>query len=489
MDLLEQIERQVRARPEHPAHVVGASSLSYRDLWERSDALAAHLIRELPDDRSAVVVRGHKEHEAVISFLACAKARHPYVPVDASTPEARVQTIVRTSGARLILEATALPRHDAAAVPDPSRRAKGDDVLYVLFTSGSTGEPKGVQITVANLADFMAWIIDLFALGAGDEVFLNQAPFTFDMSVQDMYSAWLTGTTVFSLERRTFEHPRRLAAAFEGSGVTDWLTTPSFATMCLADKGFSDRRLPKMRRFILGGEPVTPNVVRALRARFPNAQVWNLYGPTEATAACTGNRVTDALLERFPVLPVGVAKPGTRVLVVDEALRPVPEGERGEILIIGPNVSPGYMGAPEQTARAFVRYDGEHAYRSGDWGRYREGLLFCEGRMDFQVKIAGNRVDLGDIEAHLRLLPGVEDAVVIPSMKDGVAQWLCAFVLYRGPPAADAFAQVQTLKHAVGERLPAYMVPQRVVFLDAFPMNSSGKACRKQLTEKLAEVR
>jgi D-alanine--poly(phosphoribitol) ligase subunit 1 len=175
---------------------------------------------------------------------------------------------------------------------------------------------------------------------------------------------------------------------------------------------------------------------------------------------------------------------GSRLLILDADSQPVAPGERGEIVIAGPNVSPGYLHRPDLTAGAFFILDGLPAYRTGDWGHERDGLLFCDGRMDSQVKLHGHRVELGDVEANLRALPGVRDAVIVPIRRpdetgtvDGLAA--CVLLAERGPESD--FALAGSLRNRLAERVPAYMLPRRIRFMDAFPMTVNGKADRRAL--------
>lgn len=519
MDLVAQIDRWGVTAPDRPAHISGGRLLTYGQLKAGSAGLAARLVATLPGDRSPVAVIGHKEPEMLVAFLGAVKSGHPYVPVDVSLPAQRVEGIIAAAGARVTLTPAEVARlmadtgGDAEALP-----AVGpDDPYYIIFTSGSTGEPKGVVITLGCLTSFCRWMLDEQLLVEGGEVFLNQAPFSFDLSVMDLYLSLATGGTLFSITKEDTEDPKRLYRTLAESEVTVWVSTPSFAQMCLAEKTFARPLLPRVRKFLFCGETLPPETAAALLDRFPGCEVWNTYGPTEATCATTSVRVDRAVLNRYSPLPVGFAKPGTRVLVLSEDGRPVPEGERGEIVIAGPNVSPGYLGRSDLVTRAFFRWEGDgaqqgkegcgplRAYRTGDWGRYREGMLFFEGRMDSQVKVRGYRIELGDVEANLRALPGVRDAVVLPVSRDGRVESLAAFVIpiagaeatgenAAGPngsghdaagPGVDEFAAGRRLRRLLGERLPSYMLPRRFYFRPSFPMTPNGKADRRKLAEEL----
>ena len=450
-----------------------------------SDSLAAALIKMLPDDRSPVVVLGHKEPEVLIAFLGAIKAGHPYVPVDDVVPAHRVEQIVATAGAHVTLtpdRIDELSRGPAVA----SRRTIGpSDPFYIMFTSGSTGVPKGVVLTLGCLDHFLTWILGEHTFREQGEVFLNQVPYSFDVSIMDTYTALLTGNTVHGIGRELLANLNKLYQTFSACGATVWVSTPSFARMCLVEKKFSSAMLPRLRKFLFCGETLAPEVAAQLLDRFPEAEVWNTYGPTEATVATTSVRIDSDLLARYPSLPIGVPMPGTEMPVVDQDCRPVPSGERGEIIIAGPNVSPGYLNRPDLTERAFFSWNGQRAYHTGDWGRYRDGLLFFEGRMDNQIKLHGHRIELSDVEANLCTLAGVQDAVVVAVQKHGQVDSLAAFVILASRGEGTDFEVANGLRLRLADRVPPYMIPRKILFVESLPMNANGKADRSKLLESL----
>jgi D-alanine--poly(phosphoribitol) ligase subunit 1 len=210
-----------------------------------------------------------------------------------------------------------------------------------------------------------------------------------------------------------------------------------------------------------------------------------MYGPTEATVATTSIHIDASILGKYSPLPVGRVMPGTKIFIVDENNGELSANERGEIIIAGPNVSPGYVGRPDLTARPFFEYRGLRGYKTGDLGRFRDSLLFFEGRIDEQIKLSGYRIELGDVEANLRALPTVRDAVVIPVIKGGAAQSLTAFVTLSARNETSDFKLAHNLRGELGERLPVYMLPRKFVFLDAFPMTANGKVDRAALARSL----
>ncbi|KZE73771.1 D-alanine--poly(phosphoribitol) ligase [Paenibacillus elgii] len=512
MTILDRIERKALQDPQHTAFIRGEERLAYGQLWNQSDALARWIVDTIGADNRPVLVYGHMEPEMLVCFLACVKAGHAYIPVDSSVPEARLASIVRGSQPPLVLAPGLLPpietgsavvagRSDrypwrleaifaeyAGLHPDPECRVEGGENFYIIYTSGSTGEPKGVQITLDCLESFVRWTQEEFALRDGD-VFLNQAPFSFDLSVMDLYPCLTGGGTLWALDREWVASPAVLFERLAKSGIAVWTSTPSFAEFCLMDKSFSQELLPDLHTFLFCGEILSRRCVQKLKERFPKADVYNTYGPTEATVAVTSLRTDEHMLAEYPALPVGYCKPDCRIRIMDEAGQPLPDGEKGEIWIVGPSVGPGYFQRPELSERCFLQVNDpelglSQAYRTGDSGFLRSGLLFFGGRIDFQVKLHGYRIELGDIEHQLLRLPGIKNAVVLPHYREDKCDYLAAFLVPEQHPD-DEFALAQSIRKELASSLPDYMIPKKIVFKTSLPMNINGKADRKPL---LSEV-
>jgi D-alanine--poly(phosphoribitol) ligase subunit 1 len=484
VDILERIDRWAELAPRAIAHVSGDRRLTYGELRQRSGALAASLAEQSNNDFSPVAVLGHREPEMLIAFLGCAKAARAYIPIDPLLPRRRIDHILATAGAKLILTPNEVAARSASDAKAPIRRPNADDLFYILFTSGSTGEPKGVPITCGCLSHFLSWMIAEQRFAEFEETFLNQAPFSFDLSVMDLYCSLVTGGTLFSVGRDLIENPRLLYAALASAGLTTWVSTPSFAQLCLVDRKFDEKMLPQLRRFLFCGETLARETAERLRQRFPRAAIWNTYGPTEATVATTSIRIDDAILKKYAVLPVGRAMPGTEVFIATGDNSGSVD-TTGEIVIAGPNVSPGYLGDPGSSPQRFFIHHGQRAFRTGDCGRFSDGLLFFEGRTDHQVKLNGYRIELGDIEGNLRALPGIHDAIVVPVVKNGRTTSLAAFVIPERHQEMPALTTMTQLRQSLGDRIPEYMMPRRFLFLDDMPMTPNGKADRARLATLL----
>jgi D-alanine--poly(phosphoribitol) ligase subunit 1 len=485
VSLLERIDHWATVAPDAIAHVSGDKRLSFGELAARSSALAAKLQERYGVNRSAVAVLGHREPEMLIAFIGAVKSGRPYIPIDSTLPRERIDEILAKAQPLLMLTPTEVGEFSKLDKRTPLRPVEPEDPFYIIFTSGSTGTPKGIVITLGCLEHFVNWMLSEQRFAERGEIFLNQAPFSFDLSVMDAYCSLVTGGTLFSVGRDLMADPKSLYQALAGSNVTVWISTPSFVEMCLVERKFNQEMLQRVRRFLFCGETLLPRTAGLLLERFLNAEIWNFYGPTEATVATTSIQIDRDVLKKYSALPVGRPMPGTDIFLVGSNCEIVSPGSRGEIVIKGANVSVGYVGQPDLTAARFFNENGRRAYRTGDLGRFRDGLLFFEGRMDDQIKLTGYRIELADIESNLRALPMVRDAVVLPFIKNGKVQWLAGFVVLSATFNAEDPRLTNTLRHRLAERLPAYMLPRKFIFTDAFPMTPNGKIDRQKLAKSL----
>ncbi len=437
----------------------------------------------------------------IVCFLACVKSGHAYCPIDISVPASRVAAIVDEVAPPCILSTEPFPFEREGIVTgdeiaeicrtSPSEPVTlspvlSDDVFYIIFTSGSTGTPKGVQITCECLDNYLMWAK---TLGGGLDpekhyTFINQAPFSFDLSVMDLYLSLFSGGTLAALDKAVQSSTAALFRALEKSSANVWVSTPSFADVCLSDERFSEALLPQLEKFLFCGETLTNRTAGELMRRFPKAVVVNTYGPTESTVAVTEVNITPEVNAEWSPLPVGREKPGTRIFIMDEAGRILRDGEKGEIVIAGDTVSIGYLNKPELTEKVFGTYeiDGKSCrlYHTGDKGYRQNGWIFYCGRLDFQIKLHGYRIELEDIESNIMKLPGVRQAAVLPVYRDGQVRSISAYVA-ADRSDADDFQYSQKLRSMLRKYVPDYMIPKKFVFVDALPRTDNGKVDRRAL--------
>ena len=481
--LLDEILSQMRASPDRPAYSVGGLRYTYGELEQFTGNLC-RLIREANPDRRPVAVFGHKDAAMKAAFLACSFAGAAYAPIDDHTPPARVRQILTDLRPGLILGDAYLdgvrtvPKAELEAVmrrepPDAigGIALRPDDDDYIIFTSGSTGSPKGVRVRYRNLDSCVQWLKSV--CGEGRNVILNQANFSFDLSVADLYLSLATGSEHVALEREVQADFPRLFAALAASRAEMLVATPSFADYLLLDRGFNRALMPDLKLILFCGEKLRSRTVSRLFERFDGLRIVNSYGPTECTFAVTAWDVRPEDCDRE--IPAGTAKPGVWLHILDEADNELPDGAEGEILIAGNSVAAGYLGG----GTGFCTWQGREAYRTGDLGRLEGGVLYVSGRKDRQIKYKGYRVEPGEIEAALLALPGVSEARVLPKKAaDGTVLRLLGFVTMRPGEARE----LPELREALRVRLPAYMCPA-VRVVARFPLTENGKCDEKRLME------
>ncbi|WP_066064888.1 D-alanine--poly(phosphoribitol) ligase subunit DltA [Neobacillus soli] len=501
MKMLDTIRALALSQPAALAYISPNTEITYDELWTQSERIAAFISKQNLKMGSSVLVYGHMEAQMIASFLGCVKAGHSYIPVDTSIPidrvnkiidSAKTELIINVSGEQMVIDNSAafifnfneIMLKQAYEEPsNPSNWVRGDENFYIIYTSGSTGNPKGVQISANNLESFVDWMTADFPI-SGSLRFLNQAPYSFDLSVMDLYPALASGGTIFAITKEMIAKPKILFEALLKSKTQVWTSTPSFVQMCLMDPSFTQELLPALRVFLFCGEILPAAICKQLMERFPKAKIFNTYGPTEATVAITSIEITAAMLELYPNLPIGKTKPDTSILLLGENGLEVQPGEIGELIIVGPSVSKSYLGEQELTDKAFYKISGVQAYRTGDAGYCdQDGLLFYKGRIDFQIKLHGYRMELEEIEYHITHSKYVKSVVVVPVYQKEKIDYLLAAITPAENDFEKEYQLTSAIKKELSEVIPAYMIPRKFTYRDELPMTPNGKIDRKQIRE------
>ncbi|MGL4875014.1 MAG: AMP-binding protein, partial [Clostridium sp.] len=322
-----------------------------------------------------------------------------------------------------------------------------------------------------------------------EKVIMNQAAYSFDLSVTTIYPGLTHGATLFSLSKKTLADYAEMFKQFKESDMGIWVSTPSFAGVCVTDDSFNAELMPKLESMIFIGEVLPKKLANELMERFQKTRVINGYGPTEATVAVASNDVTKEMLEDEKSLPVGIPMKTSGVKIVDENGNTVKDGEKGEIIIIGKSVSKGYFKNEEKTNEAFYydEFEGKEyrAYRTGDMAYYENGMLYYCGRRDFQIKLNGFRIEIEDIENNLRKVTNVKNAVVLPVYKDEKIAYLQGVIQLKEKNDLSNLKNGMAIKKELGEYIPGYMVPRNIKIIEEFPTNINGKIDRKRLMEEM----
>lgn len=499
--------RTAERRADAPALRTAAGDVTYAQLDARANAQAQAFKAEGVERGDVVAICQDKTAQGYAAMLGALKLGAPYLNLDPASPQVRVEAILATAAPTLLVSDGTLPepvraaaraRHvpvraleetgyAAAEPPTEVEVVAAHDLAYLMFTSGSTGQPKGVAITHGNLAHFLGWAHRQFDIRP-DDVLTGVNPIYFDNAVYDTFAALLAGACLAPVGRDMLADPPALVDALEARGCTQWFSVPSLLIYLMTLRLLDGDRLPALRQIAFGGEGYPLAELERLWHLYGHrVRILNVYGPTEATCICSAYPIRRADFSRAETLPpLGRLADNVSGILLDGD-REVAAGETGELCLIGPTVGAGYYNDPERTAAAFASSPVHTAvprwmYRTGDLVRRDpgDGLLYFAGRKDNQIKHLGYRIELEEIEAALARVPEVRQAAVVYTRRKSLHGRIVAFVA--APEASDA-AQI---RERVATFLPPYMTPHEIHQLDVLPKNANGKVDRHALAAALS---
>lgn len=495
-------ELQAARTPEATALLGDGEQLSYAELNNRADCAARHLRTLGVGAETVVGICLPRSVQMLISVLAILKAGGAYMPLDPEYPEERISTIVRDAGLRLVISESKALSNKGVEVIEPWKLAEehdaetsehgvdvsGENLAYVLYTSGSTGQPKGVAMTHRALVNLLAWQIENFTSCAATQV-LQFAPLSFDVSFQEIFSTWCSGGTIVLISEEQRRDAFHLLSFLEEQSIGR-LFLPFVALQQLAEvNDEQDMFISNLREVITAGEQlqITPSIANFFR-KHPDCILHNHYGPTESHVV-TAYSLPGPPDDWRSLPPIGRPIRNIECYLLDAQLRLVPVGVAGELYVGGLGLARGYLNRPDLTAERFIPHPfspepDARLYRTGDLARYSpNGVLEFLGRSDQQVKVRGYRIELGEIEAALARHEAVDQAIVITRDLGGGAGRLVAYIIAHDNQEVGA----GELRSYLSKILPEYMVPSFFMQMKAFPLTANGKVARRQLPDPVGE--
>lgn len=513
--------RQAEQTPDQTAITLKENHLTFAELESQSNRLAGILIRSGLEPKERVGLLLEKTPQTIIAMHGVSKAGGIYVPLDIESPASRVRKILASSDVSMLMadhHAQSLFKDlddqnsvapwiwwstepspdisnkrmlfqysDLESEPDhPYAKVRTDhSPAHLLFTSGSTGEPKGVVVTHKNVSGFIDWATDYFSMNSDDRV-SGHAPLHFDLSTFDIYGSLAVGAHLFPVPTSMSVMPVKLANFISDNRLTQWFSVPSALSYLAQFEAIPEEGFPDLERLIWCGEVFPVESLRYWMQQLPDVEFTNLYGPTEATIASSYHTLSE-IPEKGANVPIGKPCDNEDLMVLDENMNEVNDGEMGDLYISGVGLSPGYWRNLEKTEEVFVnRKNGngklDRIYKTGDLATVGEDdLFYYHGRSDYQIKSRGYRIELGEIESALDELALLREFAVVPVEKGGFEGTAigCAYVHSNGQKTSSA-----KLKSELSEIIPGYMIPHFWETYEKLPRNVNGKIDRKNLSQQ-----
>ena len=487
------------------------STISYEQLNKKANQLARYLLQVGVHRNDVVCISGKKEVSAFACIIACLKIGAIYTILDPGSPVERLRKILSTCRPKLLLAehdllqnldqviadlgiisvekdsdklAAVIQRHDDRNL-SRTRNVTGANPAYIMYTSGSTGFPKGVVITHTNVLNLIEWSRETYRISCED-ILTNVNPLYFDNSVFDFYSALFTGASLVPFSKEEVRDPKLLVEKVDAAGCTLWFSVPSLLIFLQTMKATDGKHLRSIRRFVFGGEGYPKAKLKRLYDLYADSSEFsNVSGPTECTCICSSCKITEQDLQNLQGLPpLGRIADNFAFLILDDEGRMVPKGKLGELCLLGPNVGKGYYKDPERTAASFVQnpYNNrfqEIMYKTGDIVRLdpTDGKLYIHGRKDNQIKHMGYRIELEEIEAAMHCIDYVSEAAALHSTASGLSRII-------GVMASREEFDDDQIRRDLSQIIPDYMIPSVFYREEALPKNPNGKVDRRALAKK-----
>ncbi|MEC1012114.1 amino acid adenylation domain-containing protein [Bacillus altitudinis] len=487
-------EHNVRKQPNAVALSAGDHTMTYAELNEQANRLARHLQKNGVGHQTVTAILAERTPELIVSLLAVLKAGATYVPIDPDYPESRIQYMLKDSGATHLLthssfinqtrslafDGTYLFADDQEILLMSSENlpleARLDDTAYIMYTSGTTGQPKGIMTTHSNIARVVKNTNYLTILET--DTLLSLSNSVFDGFTFDVYGALLNGAKLVLPQKETILDMGKLTELIKGEHISV-MFVPTALFHLLVDEGTDWMR--GVRKVLFGGERASVQHVRKAFDVMGKGRLLNVYGPTESTVFATYYPIDEAIPLEAHSIPIGKPLNQTGAYILSEHRQLQPIGMVGELCLSGKGLAKGYLNRPDLTKQVFIAHPfaaGERLYRTGDLAYFREdGLIEYAGRVDDQVKIRGHRIELTEIEANLLMHPGVKQAVLLADHDETNHTRLLAYIT-----CDDAWkGKLDDIKSRLKERLPAYMLPHELIELENLPLTPNGKVDKRQL--------
>lgn len=499
--LFNEVVRQHGSR-EALRYVTG--SLTYDDLNAHANSLASYLADAGIKAGDAIAIINTKELESYAMMIACLKIGVAYTNMDVDLPQVRAQSIIETCRPKILFadknlsssfqelaDQNSIPFVSLKKIPfvkalNPESNFSSDKIAYIMFTSGSTGQPKGVAITHQNIFPFIEWGTEKVKV-TPDDVFANVSPMYFDNSVFDFYNAFFNGACIAPLKKEVVNEPKALIAELSNLKCTIWFSVPSLLMYLTTVRALTKKNFSTVRIFVFGGEGYPKKELQKLyREMGPQIRLLNVYGPTEGTCICSCYDISEETFQDLEGLPpLGPMNPNFDFKIVDENGL---DADEGELYILGPNIALGYYNDFERSRNSFVelvepgRYRVQ-AYKTGDMVRKDTfNVLYFVGRKDNQIKHMGYRIELEEIELAMGLIPEINQSAVIYHRERSTYGKIVAFY------SSEQTIDTEVLRNQLSQKLPAYMIPNTFVPLDVLPKNPNGKVDKHQLKAIMERV-